>query len=141
MRCHTYFTYTGPWPLAGHKTKQLSRTDRTSFIPPGPQGGLAFPNCGQCVIHHRRLLLGLNCSRVSSEITIEVILCKYSRQSKQAPLLKSYSPSVCTGPWRRNVEGDKNKRGCNFCSRVNKASLPLSIVTQEGSAALSRVQY
>jgi len=31
--------------------------------------------------HHHGLELGLFCPRVSSEITVEVILCKYSRQT------------------------------------------------------------
>ena len=31
--------------------------------------------------HHHGLVLGLFCPRMSSEITVEVILCKYSRQS------------------------------------------------------------
>jgi hypothetical protein len=50
----------------------------TAFIPPGAE---LWP-FDQWALqpHHRGPVLGLHCPRASSEITVEVILCKYSRQ-------------------------------------------------------------
>ena len=71
----------GTWMVFLEITKQLSRTNRTSFIPPDLRRRLAVPIVGSVLKHHRRLLLDLNCISGNLEITIEVILCKYSRQS------------------------------------------------------------
>ena len=59
--------------------RPLSLTTPRTFIPPGAEA-LAVLFGGQWLLHHHGPALSLVCPRVSSEITVAVILCKYSRR-------------------------------------------------------------
>ena len=104
----------GPTHPAGGTLAILPSVPRPALCPPGarratqsscyakfiPPEATPWPFHAQATrLHHRGSVLGLICPRASSEITVEVILCKYSRHCAIASAgdkrLQQFLASVC----------------------------------------------
>ena len=85
----------------------------TNVIPPETASCLGHSCRGQWISHHHGPELGRLCLRASSVITIEVILCKYSRHLCLPPLGATYR---CLLSWQMSTGASSRASRATSCA-------------------------